>query len=103
MRDILFRHIPSGADLMTRDLKMYMLGKERRWGREGSRGEEREENKRRRRNRMDKNCSKIKQDDRCKCVPSDTSVSYVLTESCPNLTTVAQESCRSFSSYLFPL
>lgn len=26
MRDILFRHIPSGADLMTRDLKMYMLG-----------------------------------------------------------------------------
>lgn len=32
MKDILFRHIPSGADLMTRDLKMYMLGKERRWG-----------------------------------------------------------------------
>lgn len=29
MRDILFRHIPSGADLMTRDLKMYMLGKGR--------------------------------------------------------------------------
>ncbi|KAM7413083.1 hypothetical protein PAMA_020457 [Pampus argenteus] len=29
MRDILFQHIPSGADLMTRDLKMYMLGKER--------------------------------------------------------------------------
>ncbi|KAF3847714.1 hypothetical protein F7725_020742 [Dissostichus mawsoni] len=25
MRDILFRHIPSGADLMTRDPKMYML------------------------------------------------------------------------------
>lgn len=23
MRDILFQHIPSGADLMTRDLKMY--------------------------------------------------------------------------------
>ncbi len=31
MRDILFRHIPSGADLMTRDLKMYMLGKEAGW------------------------------------------------------------------------
>lgn len=31
MRDILFRHIPSGADLMTRDLKMYMLVKERWW------------------------------------------------------------------------
>lgn len=31
MRDILFRHIPSGADLMTRDLKMYMLGKEGGW------------------------------------------------------------------------
>lgn len=28
MRDILFQHIPSGADLMTRDLKMYMLRKE---------------------------------------------------------------------------
>ncbi|KAF3692773.1 Down syndrome cell adhesion molecule-like protein 1 [Channa argus] len=27
MRDILFQHIPSGADLMTRDLKMYMLEK----------------------------------------------------------------------------
>lgn len=71
-------------------------------GREGSRGEEQEENKRRRRNKMDKICSKIKRDDRCKCVPSDTSVSYVLTESWPNLTTVVQESCRSFSSYRFP-
>lgn len=38
MRDILFQHIPSGADLMTRDLKMYMLGKEREGEREGSRG-----------------------------------------------------------------
>lgn len=28
MRNILFQHIPSGADLMTRDLKMYMLEKE---------------------------------------------------------------------------
>lgn len=44
MRDILFRHIPSGADLMTRDLKMYMLGKERGWeggiAEEGQKGEE---------------------------------------------------------------
>lgn len=37
MRDLLFIHSPSGADLMTRDLKMYMVGKERWW--EG--GEER--------------------------------------------------------------
>lgn len=31
MRDLLFIHIPSGAYLMTRDLKTYMLGKERWW------------------------------------------------------------------------
>lgn len=31
MRDLLFMQSPSGADLMTRDLKMYMLGKERWW------------------------------------------------------------------------
>lgn len=38
MRDILFRHIPSGADLMTRDLKMYMLGKGRAQPRRDRRG-----------------------------------------------------------------
>lgn len=47
MRDILFQHIPAGADLMTHDLKMYMLEKERRRV-EGGRvsGEEREEESR---------------------------------------------------------
>lgn len=31
MRSLLFIHGPSGAYLMTRDLKMHMLGKERWW------------------------------------------------------------------------
>lgn len=31
MRALLFIHSPSGAYLMTRDLKMHMLGKERWW------------------------------------------------------------------------
>lgn len=46
MRDILFQHIPSGADLMTRDLKMYMLRKERgqlRRDREGEGNQSHEE------------------------------------------------------------
>lgn len=46
IRDLLFIHSPSGADLMTRDLKMYMVGKERWWeGGEARRGEEWEEEK----------------------------------------------------------
>lgn len=31
MKALLFIHSPSGAYLMTRDLKMHMLGKERWW------------------------------------------------------------------------
>lgn len=43
MRDILFQHIPAGADLMTHDLKMYMLGEERGRVQGGRVAEEEEE------------------------------------------------------------
>lgn len=43
MRDILFQHIPAGADLMTHDLKMYMRGEERGRVQGGRVAEEEEE------------------------------------------------------------
>lgn len=76
MRDILFQHIPSGADLMTRDLKMYMLGKEREgWGGSWG-GTEREAESSRVRN-WEQNgwkLQQIKQNESCKCVLPDTPI-----------------------------
>lgn len=69
MRALLFIGGPSGADLMTRDLKMHMLGKERWWEggveRRGAGGGE--ALGRVTRSKMDKNCREIKKrSERCK-------------------------------------
>lgn len=52
--------------------------------------------------KIDRNCRKIKQNERCKCVPSDLSVSRFLTETCPHLTTVPSISFNRSSFFLSP-